>query len=141
MSRNLHATNLVHRDSTLFMRFSRLASHVAGHPYTFLAAVCVVLGWAMAGPVFNYSNTWQLFINTGTTIITFLMVFLIQNSTNRDAEAMHLKLDEIIRALPTANPQLLDLEELSETDVAALKKQYFKKAADARRKGIRRGVN
>jgi low affinity Fe/Cu permease len=89
---------LVYHD-TLFDRFAKWASRTAGHPTTFAAAVLILLLWAITGPIFGFSNTWQLAVNTGTTIITFLMVFLIQNTQNRDSIAMQLKLDELIRAI------------------------------------------
>src|SRR5262245_49324605 len=104
-------------------RFDRLAkwiSHVSGRPLTFLLAVAVVVVWAVTGPMFHYSDTWQLVINTGTTVITFLMVFLIQNTQNRDALAMQVKLDELIRAMKGAHTALLDLEELNEEELSQI---------------------
>ena len=97
---------------------------ILGSPWAFAAAVMIIIVWALTGPAFRYSDTWQLIINTGTTIVTFLMVFLIQNTQNRDAKAVHLKLDEIIRALRGARNELLDLEELSDEDLAKLEQQF-----------------
>ena len=99
---------------------------------TFALAVTVLLAWAVTGPVFGYSDTWQLAVNTGTTIVTFLMVFLIQNTQNRDAEAMQIKLDELIRALHGAHNALLDLEELEEQDLDGIRATYLALAARAR---------
>src|ERR671928_740460 len=100
-----------------FGHFARRFARDAGHPVTFVIALLIILIWALTGPAFNYSDTWQLVINTGTTIITFLMVFLIQNTQNRDATAMHLKLDELIRAIKGAQNRLVNLEDLSEGEL------------------------
>lgn len=100
-----------------FARFAKLIARAVGQPGAFGVALGVVVLWAAAGPIFNYSDTWQLVINTGTTIVTFLMVFLIQNTQNRDAEAMHIKLDELIRALDQARNAVLNLEELEGTSI------------------------
>ena len=107
-----------------FRVFARKSSAVLGSPWAFATAILIILVWALTGPTFHYSDTWQLIINTGTTIVTFLMVFLIQNTQNRDAKAMHLKLDEIIRALRDARNELVDLEELSDEDLNKLEKQF-----------------
>jgi len=98
---------------------------------TFGAAIIIVIGWLVTGPIFHYSNAWQLVINTGTTIVTFLMVFLIQNTQNRDSEAMQIKLDELIRATKNAHAVVLDIEELSEQELDELKRCYAKLAKEA----------
>jgi low affinity Fe/Cu permease len=108
----------------LFRKFAQATSTMVGSPWAFIIAVLIVLVWAATGPLFNYSDTWQLVINTGTTIITFLMVFLIQNTQNRDAKAIHLKLDELIRAVKDARTDLVDLEKLSDEELDRLKKQF-----------------
>ena len=115
-----------------FTRFANGAARATGKPATFLLAVLVVV-WGVTGPLFGFSDTWQLVINTGTTIVTFLMVFLIQNTQNRDAEAMHVKMDELIRALEGAHNALLDLEELADEDLDEVRERYRKLAAKARR--------
>lgn len=118
----------------VFTRFAKWTSHYTGKPVTFISAVIIILIWAVTGPVFKFSDTWQLVINTGTTIITFLMVFLIQNTQNRDTEALQLKLDEIIRCLEGARNQVLDLEELDEDELDEIRKEYLKLAEKARKK-------
>ena len=107
-----------------FRIFARNTSTVFGSAWAFVAAILIIVVWATTGPAFHYSDTWQLIINTGTTIVTFLMVFLIQNSQNRDAKAVHLKLDELIRALRGARNNLLDLEKLSDTELQEIEKQF-----------------
>jgi low affinity Fe/Cu permease len=121
-----------------FAIFAKRVEHVTGHPITFVAAVGLIVVWGITGPIFGYSDTWQLVINTGTTIVTFLMVFLIQNSQNRDTGAIQTKLDEIIRALEGAHNALLDLEELDEEDIEHIRRDYRNLAAKAR-KAIERG--
>src|SRR5580765_1352528 len=119
------------------LRFSDFARGLAvwtGRPVAFLAAAGAVVLWAASGPLFGFSDTWQLVINTSTTIITFLMVFLIQNTQNRDSEAMQIKLDELIRATKTAHTVVLDIEELSERELDELKNCYTKLAREALRK-------
>src|SRR2546423_8889556 len=106
--------------SDAFRIFARRSSIVLGSAWAFASAILIIVVWALTGPTFHYSNTWQLIINTGTTIVTFLMVFLIQNTQNRDAKAAHLKLDELIRALNKARNELVDLEELSDEDLEKL---------------------
>lgn len=108
----------------LFRKFSQKASILVGSPWAFIAAVAVIIIWAVSGPFFGFSDTWQLVINTGTTIVTFLMVFLIQNTQNRDAVAIHLKLDELIRGLDGARNKLVDLEELPDEELERLKKEF-----------------
>ena len=117
-----------------FSRFATVAARAAGRPVTFVIAVTMILAWAACGPLFDFSNTWQLVINTTTTIVTFLMVFLIQNTQNRDAEAMQIKLDELIRAKEGAQNALLDLEELDEEELDRIRAHYEKLAKEARRK-------
>ena len=124
---------------SLFDRFAKRASRTTGHPATFAAAVLIILVWAISGPLFGFSNTWQLVINTGTTIITFLMVFLIQNTQTRDGIAIQLKLDELIRAIEGAHNAFLDLEELSEEDLARLR-AHFGALARASREDLKRGL-
>src|SRR6266566_6392991 len=108
-----------------FSRFAKWTSSKLGHPLAFFIAVLIIVVWALAGPIFHFSNTWQLVINTGTTIITFLMVFLIQNSQNRDSEAMQVKLDELIRAIKGADNSLLNIENMTEQDLQDLQKHYI----------------
>jgi low affinity Fe/Cu permease len=120
-----------------FSRFASSTAQVVGHPYMFLLAVVVLVIWAASGPFFHFSDTWQLIINTGTTIVTFLVVFLIQNTQNRDAKALHLKLDELIRSHHPANDDLIDIQKLSDEELDDLEKRYEKirKACEARRAG------
>ena len=108
----------------LFRRFSNRVSEVTGTPWAFVVAVLVILLWGTTGPAFHYSDTWQLIINTGTTIVTFLMVFLIQNTQNRDAKAMHLKLDELIRSLEGARNSMVDLENCTDEELAKLQEAF-----------------
>src|SRR5438045_4094503 len=110
--------------SDAFRVFARKSSVMLGSAWAFAAALLVILVWLVTGPTFHFSDTWQLIINTGTTIITFLMVFLIQNTQNRDAKAMHLKLDEIIRALKKARNEMVDLEDLSDEELDRLEDQF-----------------
>ena len=107
-----------------FHVFARKSSAVLGSAWAFACAILIIIIWALTGPTFHFSDTWQLIINTGTTIVTFLMVFLIQNTQNRDAKAFHLKLDEVIRALKGARNELVDLEALSDEDLTKLEKQF-----------------
>jgi len=124
---------------TLFDRFARGISRTVGHPTTFATAVLIILVWAVTGPIFGFSDTWQLAINTGTTIVTFLMVFLIQNTQNRDGAAIQVKLDELIRALDGAHNGLLDLEELSDMDLDRIRRQFEALAREAR-EDLKRGL-
>lgn len=121
------------RDSGLFARFANEASRAVGSAAAFGVAIVVVLLWSLSGPLFGYSDTWQLVINTGTTIVTFLMVFLIQNTQNRDSAATQLKLDELIRSTQGAHNALLDLEKLSSKDLEDIRMLYQKLADRARR--------
>jgi low affinity Fe/Cu permease len=121
-----------------FTRFAKWTARATGQPAAFVMAVSTILLWGVTGPLFGFSDTWQLVINTGTTIITFLMVFLIQNTQNRDSEAIQVKLDEIIRAIEGAHNALLDLEELDEKELDDIRKDYEKLAEDAR-KGLKGG--
>jgi low affinity Fe/Cu permease len=107
-----------------FAHFANRASQLAGHYFTFIFACLILIIWAVSGPFFGFSDTWQLVINTGTTIITFLMVFLIQNTQNRDAMAMHLKLDELIRAISNADNDLIRAEDETQEELRALKAKY-----------------
>ena len=118
--------------SESFSRFARWTAHASGRPITFGLAAAIILIWAVTGPIFHYSDTWQLFINTGTTIVTFLMVFLIQNTQNRDSTAMQIKLDELVRALSGAKDTVMSLEDADETELVALKARYDALAARAR---------
>ena len=119
------------RDPSLFGRFARATARASGQASTFAAAVALLVVWAVTGPLFGFSDTWQLVINTGTTIVTFLMVFLIQNTQNRDSAAVHLKLDELIR-VTNAHNAFLDLEELTLEDLERLRARYAVLAATAR---------
>ena len=107
-----------------FHAFANRMSQWAGSPVAFFVAVAIIVGWAVSGPAFGFSDTWQLVINTGTTIITFLIVFLIQNTQNRDARAMHLKLDELLKGVKGARTQLVDLEEMSDEELAKLETEF-----------------
>jgi low affinity Fe/Cu permease len=108
----------------IFRRFAVWTANAVGHKWAFLAAIALIIGWAVTGPIFHFSDTWQLVINTGTTIITFLMVFLIQNTQNRDAKAIHLKLDELIRSIKGARNRLVNLEEWSDGELKSLHAQF-----------------
>src|SRR4029434_9134629 len=118
---------------SFFGRFATGAARAMGHPLAFLLAVLIIVVWAVTGPFFGFSDTWQLVINTGTTIVTFLMVFLIQNTQNRDSAAVQLKLDELIRASAHARNRLLTVEDLSEEELEELKQSF---ARVARQRGI-----
>ena len=120
------------RQANWYAQFAKSTAHFCGRPRVFTLAVGTILVWILTGPLFGFSDTWQLVINTGTTIITFLMVFLIQNTQNRDTEAIQVKLDELIRATQGAHNALLDLEELEEETLDAFKARYLALAAAAR---------
>ena len=119
--------------STWFTRVAKKTAHYTGRPIAFGLAAGTILIWLITGPIFDYSDTWQLIINTGTTVITFLMVFLIQNTQNRDTAAIQIKLDELIR-VSVAHNALMDLEELEESELEQFRKKYQKLAAAARKK-------
>jgi len=124
--------------SDAFRVFARRSSNVLGSPWAFVMAILVIVVWAATGPTFHFSDTWQLIINTGTTIVTFLMVFIIQNTQNRDAKAVHLKLDEIIRAIKGARNELVDLEELSDEELKKLEEQFRRLRMKAENHGVNR---
>ena len=124
-----------HRIPYAGTRFNRLASTVAhwmGHPRAFFIALGVIVVWGVTGPLFGWSDTWQLVINTATTIVTFLMVFLIQNTQNRESRALHIKVDELIRTVKGAHNALLDLEELTDEELIKIREQYIRLAHEAR---------
>ena len=108
----------------IFRRFAHQSSQILGSAWAFIAAVLVIVVWGLTGPIFGFSNTWQLVINTGTTVVTFLMVFLIQNTQNRDAKSLHLKLDELIRGVQGARTGLVGLEELTDSELDDLQQQF-----------------
>jgi low affinity Fe/Cu permease len=120
------------QNTNLYSQFAKSASRFCGKPIVFVLAVCTIGVWIVTGPLFRFSDTWQLVINTATTIITFLMVFLIQSTQNRDTEAMQIKLDELIRATQGAHNALLDLEELEEAQLDAFRAKYQSLAQAAR---------
>ena len=123
-----------------FTSFAKWTAKATGRPATFTLAVAVIAGWAITGPLFGFSDTWQLIINTGTTVVTFLMVFLIQSTQNRDSEAIQVKLDELIRLSKGGHNALLDLEELEEEELDRIRDSYCKIAEQARAR-LRRGDN
>lgn len=120
------------RSTTAFTRFSKWASRASGRPATFTVAVLLIAAWALSGFIFDFSDTWQLIINTCTTVVTFLMVFLIQSTQNRDSEAIQVKLDELIRTTKGAHNELLDLEELEEEELDRIRGGYQRMAERAR---------
>ena len=125
---------------SFFGNLASKTSHWMGHPIGFFVAIGVIVGWAALGPMFHFSDTWQLVINTGTTIVTFLMVFLIQSTQNRDSEAIQVKLDELIRSTRGAQNELLDLEELEEEELDRIRSAYGELAERAR-KSVRAGAS
>ncbi|HTI51280.1 MAG TPA: low affinity iron permease family protein [Planctomycetaceae bacterium] len=127
------------KSTSWFSRFAKSTARITGRPITFAMAMGLILAWAITGPVFGFSDTWQLVINTSTTIVTFLMVFLIQNTQNRDSEAVQVKLDELIRVIEGAHNALLDLEELEETDLDLVRGRY-KTLAERARRDLRHGL-
>jgi low affinity Fe/Cu permease len=126
------------KSNSLFTRFAKWTAKAAGRPAAFCTAAAVVIVWGVTGPLFKFSDTWQLVINTGTTIVTFLMVFLIQNTQNRDTEALQVKLDELLRVTKGAHVALLDLEELDDKELDRIRTDYEKLASKARDK-LRKG--
>ncbi len=126
------------KSKSWFVRFAKWTARVTGRPMAFGIAVIGIVAWACTGPVFGFSDTWQLVINTSTTIITFLMVFLIQNTQNRDAEAIQVKLDELIRAIQGAHTALLDLEELEDEELDRIRANY-EQIAERARADLRQG--
>ena len=116
-----------------FTKFAKWTAHVTGQPPVFVGAVLFIVVWALTGPVFSFNETWQLVVNTATTIVTFLMVFLIQNTQNRDTGAMQTKLDELIRSIEGAHNALLDLEELDEEEIEHIRRDYRELATKARK--------
>jgi low affinity Fe/Cu permease len=123
-----------------FTKFSVCTSRCFGSRWAFMTAIGVIVAWAVTGPMFHYSDTWQLFINTGTTIVTFLMVFLIQNTQNRDARAIHLKLNELIHALDKAKNRMIDVEKLSDLELEELTKTYEEIRVSAQERHMRRNA-
>jgi low affinity Fe/Cu permease len=128
------------KSNSRFTRFAKATAYATGRPATFAIALSVVVVWAVTGPLFHWSDTWQLVINTGTTVVTFLMVFLIQSTQNRDSEAVQIKLDELLRVTPGAHNVLMNLEELEETELERIRSVYVKLAEKARR-GIDDGIS
>ena len=126
------------KSSSWFTRLAKSTAHLTGRPGTFMCAVLVIVVWVVTGPIFHWSDTWQLIVNTGTTIITFLMVFLIQSTQNRDSVALQVKLDELLRISTGAHNVLMDLEELEEDELERIRRVYTQLAAEARR-GIHAG--
>jgi low affinity Fe/Cu permease len=126
------------KSSSFFNHFAKWTARATGRPIAFALAVVIVVVWAMTGPIFGFSDSWQLVINTGTTIVTFLMVFLLQNTQYRDSEAIQIKLDELIRAMEGAHNILLDLEELDEKDLDRIRAEY-RKLAEKARKDLKKG--
>lgn len=112
----------------IFHQFAKSTAALVGSPWTFLAAALVLAVWLITGPIFHYSDTWQLVINTGTSLVTFLVVFLIQNTQNRDSKAMHLKLDELLCAVKEARSALIDLENMPDEEVERLEKEFIRLA-------------
>jgi low affinity Fe/Cu permease len=128
------------KSSSWFTNFAKATSRATGRPSAFGLAGAIIVVWIVTGPLFHFSDTWQLVINTGTTIITFLMVFLIQNTQNRDSEALQVKLDELIRAIDGAHNALLDLEDLEEDELDRIRMNYSKLAKQAREE-LRQGLS
>jgi low affinity Fe/Cu permease len=125
------------QNASWYTRFAKASARISGRPQVFMIAVAVILAWGISGPIFGFSDTWQLVINTGTTIVTFLMVFLIQNTQNADTEAIQIKLDELIRATQGAHNALLDLEELDGETLATFRSRYQALAEEARQEVLK----
>jgi len=123
-----------------FDHFARFGARFAGKPLAFNAAIVIIMSWIILGPLFGFSDTWQLVINTGTTVITFLMVFLIQHTQNRDNEVLQIKMNELIRVIEGANKVLLDVEELEEIELSALQNEYVELARLARDESIKKST-
>lgn len=119
----------MHHHLSWFSQLARATAHAAGQPVTFAVSVGIILAWAVTGPIFHFSDTWQLFINTGTTIVTFLMVFLLQHSQNHDTAAIQLKLNELIRAVHDAKNAIIEADQLDDEHLARLQKEYLRLAA------------
>lgn len=130
--------NRLMKNAGLFPSFARRVSAIMGRPLTFVVALALIVVWGVSGPIFGFSDTWQLIINTSTTIVTFLMVFLIQNTQNRDGQAVQLKLDELIRVVEGAHNALIDLEELTDAELTSMHHRYLKLAKHGREQ-LRRG--
>jgi low affinity Fe/Cu permease len=128
------------KSSSWFTTFAKTTSRATGRPSAFVAAAAIIVVWIVTGPLFHFSDTWQLVINTGTTIVTFLMVFLIQNTQNRDSEALQVKLDELICAIEGAHDALLDLEELEDDELDRIRLNYTNLAKKARAE-LRQGIS
>jgi low affinity Fe/Cu permease len=128
------------KSTSWFTQFAKRTARASGQPITFVLAVAVIITWAVSGPLFGWSDTWQLVVNTGTTIVTFLMVFLIQSTQNRDTEALQIKLDELLRVSPGAHNVLMNLEELEERELARIRAVYVRLAEKARQ-GIDDGLS
>ena len=126
------------KSSSFFNHFAKWTARAAGKPIAFALAIVVILAWAATGPIFGFSDTWQLVINTGTTIVTFLMVFLLQNTQYRDSEAIQIKLDELIRVIEGAHNALLELEELDQKDLDRIRAEY-QRLAEKARKDLKKG--
>ena len=124
VTKDVVATAKIEARPDYFGRFANRSSYYLGSRWSFLAAITVIVAWGVTGPLFHYSDTWQLVINTGTTIVTFLMVFLIQNTQNRDARAIHLKLNELIRAADNARNQMIDIERLTDMELDAMQAHF-----------------
>ena len=133
LTKRFNQTTMEKKSTPLFEKFAAKVTRVTGKPIAFILAMLVIIGWAVTGPVFGYSDTWQLVINTGTTIITFLMVFVIQQSQNKDTVALQLKLNELIATSPDASNRLVDVEDISAAELEVLKKFYIKLATLAQK--------